>query len=70
MNQDLSKGVTWSEVKYRDHLKTTLQDMFPMSAHEKDDEVKAVTARYLRYKTEYVKHLAFNSSEENFSKFI
>ena len=57
MKNDLGSGVT------------TLQDMFPISAHQKDEEIKSVTASYLRYKMEYVKHLAFNSSEENFSKF-
>ena len=49
---------------------TTLQAMFPVSAHEKNEEVKSVTASYLRYKMEYVKHLDFNSSADNFSKFI
>ena len=47
----------------------TLQDMFPRSAQQKDEEVKSAKASYLRYKMEYVKHLAFNSSEDNFSKY-
>ena len=45
MNQDLSSGITWSEVKYREHLKKTFQDMFPMAAHEKDEEVKGGEGR-------------------------
>ena len=41
-----------------------------ITAHEKDEDVKSVTSSYLRYKMEYVKHLAFNSSADNFSKLI
>ena len=41
-----------------------------ITAHEKDEDVKSVTSSYLRYKMEYVKHLAFNFSADNFSKFI
>ena len=41
-----------------------------ITAHEKDEDVKSVTSRYMKYKMEYVKHLAFNSSADNFSKFI
>ena len=40
MKNDLGSGVT------------TLKDMFPISVHQKDVEVKSVTASYLRYKME------------------
>ena len=58
ITQDLSPGV-----------QTTLYEMFPTSAYERDAHVKMMTERYLNYKMEYVKHLSFNPEEQNFSKF-
>ena len=59
ITQDLNPGV-----------QTRLYKMFPTSAHERDAHVKMMTERYLNYKMEYVKHLAFNPEEQNFSKFF
>ena len=59
ITQDLSPGV-----------QTTLYEMFPTSAYERDAHVKMMTERYLNYKMEYVKHLSFNPEEQNFSKFF
>lgn len=71
MHQELSNGVTWRKVKHREYLKKILHDMFPMSGHdERGEEVKAMTARYLRYKMEYVKHLGFNPYKDNLSEYI
>ena len=70
MNQDLSTGVKWEQADKREHLQATLYEMFPTSAYERDARVKIMTERYLNYKMEYVKHLAFNPEEQNFSKFF
>ena len=70
MNQDLSTGVKWEQADKREHLKATLYEMFPMFATERDVDVEMMAARYLQYKMDYVKHLAFNPEEQNFSKFF
>ena len=70
MNQDLSTGVKWEQAEKREHLQATLYEMFPISAHERGVDVELLTERYLNYKMEYVKHLAFNPEEQNFSKFF
>ena len=69
MNQELSNGVMWNEGVYKDRLRLTLEDMFPISAHEKDREAKEAIARYLGYKRDYVKHINFKPNEANFSKY-
>ena len=69
MNQELSKSVKWMEGVDKDGLQVTLEDMFPISAHEKDREAKEAIARYLEYKRDYVKHINFNPNEANFSKY-
>ena len=70
MNQDLSTGVKWEQADKREHLQATLYEMFPTSAHERDVDVEMMAARYLNYKMDYVKHLAFNPEEQNLSKFF
>ena len=70
MNQELSEGVKWNEGLYKDRLRASLKDMFPISAHEKNKEAKKATARYLEYKRNYVKHINFNPYEANLSKYI
>ena len=70
MNKDLSSGVTWSKVEYRENLQNTLQDMFPTSPQEQDEKVKSAIAKYIRYKMEYVKHIKFNPYEDDVGKFI
>ena len=69
MNQELSNSVKWMEGVDKDRLQVTLEDMFPISAHEKDREAKEAIARYVEYKRDYVKHINFNPREANFSKY-
>ena len=70
MNQDLSTGVKWEQADKREHLQASFKEMFPIPAHERYMDVKMMTARYLQYKMDYVKHLAFNPEEQNLSKFF
>ena len=70
MNQELIAKVSWKQGDNSKHLHDAIHEMFPIHAHEKDVDVKMMTARYLQYKMNYVKHLAFNPEEQNFSKFF
>ena len=70
MNQELIAKVSWKQGDNSKHLQDTIHEMFPISAHKKDVDIKMMTARYLQYKMDYVKHLAFNPEEQNLSKFF
>ena len=70
MAQDISTGVNWEQADKRERLQASFKEMFPIPAHERDMDVKMMTARYLQYKMDYVKHLAFNPEEQNLSKFF
>ena len=64
MTQEL---IYW-QYKYQAGLDVALQQMFPTSSDEKEDEVQSLTEKYQKYKKEYVKHFSFNPEEENLSK--
>ena len=54
-----------------DELLQSLQDLFLSSSlNEKVEDVMKLTKAYHNYKRNYVKHLSFNSTEENLSKVI
>ena len=66
LTQELSHGVSYWESGSKERV----QQMFPTSAKEEEDEVKSFTESYHKYKREYVKHLNFNPEEENLSKCV
>ena len=70
MNGQLELGTVvedWKEGNAR--LQATIQNMFPNTwSDDKVDDVMALTAAYLKYKKEYVKHLSFDREEGNLSK--
>ena len=49
-------------------LHLALQQMFPRSEDESQDNVKSITEKYHKYKREYVKQQTFNPDEEDFSE--
>ena len=52
-----------------DELLQSLQDLLLSSSREeKVDDVIKLTKAYHMYKRKYVKHISFNSKEENLSK--
>ena len=70
MTQELLRGVVNWQGDYQGGLNVALQQMFPNSADEKEDEVQSLTEKYHKYKKGYVKHLGFNPEEENLSRCI
>ena len=62
ITDELGKGIKRFEV---------LQQLFPnLSADEESKSVDSLTRIYHKYKREYVKHLSFNPSMEDLSKYI
>ena len=62
ITDELGKGIQRFEV---------LQQLFPnLSADEESKSVDSLTRIYHKYKREYVKHLSFNPSMEDLSKYI
>ena len=57
-----------SQRESKERLHDALQQMFPASAYEKVEELKLLTERYHKYKSDYVKHLCVNLDNENLSK--
>ena len=54
-----------------DELLQSLQDLLLSSSRDENvDDVMKLTKAYHNYKRKYVKHLSFNSTEENLSKVI
>ena len=47
-----------------------LQQIFPSSTFEGDEQVKALTEAYYKYKNKYVKHLFFNPDNENLCEYF
>ena len=45
-----------------------LQQIFPSSTLEGNDQVKSLTEAYHKYKSKYVKNLFFNPENENLCK--
>ena len=70
LTHELRYGVAWSygQSESKERLYDALQQMFPFSADDREDEVKSLTEKYHQYKRKYVKHLGFNPKEENLSK--
>ena len=75
LTQELSYGIkyggmSWSyrQKESREHLYQVLQQLFPIIADVRVEEVKSLTESYHKYKSEFVKHLSFNLEQENLSK--
>ena len=49
----------------KEFFNDALQQIFPSSTFEKEDQVKKLTEAYYKYKSKYVKHLFFNPHNEN-----
>ena len=66
LTQELIHGVSFRVSGSKERL----QQMFATSTKEEEDGMKSFTESYHKYKREYVKHLGFNSDNENLCKFI
>ena len=65
-------GVRWysNTKENQKDLYVAIQEMFPIIADQKDTEVEALTMKYHQYKRNYVKHISFNPTNENLSKWF
>ena len=63
-------GVLYWHSGPQERIRTFLQQMLPTSADEEVDDVKSLTESYHKYKREYVKHLGFNTNNENLSEYF
>ena len=68
LTQELTDGVKyWNNDEHKERI-AALRLMFPNLADQNKDIVKSITAKYHKYKRDYVKHMSFNPDDENLSK--
>ena len=57
-------AIYWKS-KDKELFNDALLEIFPSSTFERDEQVKALTEAYHKYKRNYVKHLFFNPDNKN-----
>ena len=56
-------------VASKKELHLVLQQLFPISSTDENDDVATLTKAYHAYKRGYVKHVSFDPEAENLSKY-